>query len=128
MLLCFLCLFVAILSPLQQRGACYFLIVEVKRLTSDDLVILVPLPRNQHEVARLRLRDRLVNRLSSIENLPVRLARPLNSLFRVAQYLLRIFRARIVRREYYDVAQAARRFAHRRALRPIAIATTPKDR
>src|ERR1041385_1783254 len=90
--LCFLCLFVATLIPLFQCGARYFLIVEVKRLTPDDLVVLVALARDQHEVAGLRFSDCLVNRLGPVGDLAVRLARPLNSLFRIAEYLLRIFR------------------------------------
>src|SRR6185503_4004710 len=95
---------------------------------SDDLVILVSLPGNQHEVAGLGFGNRLVYRLGPISDLAIRFTRPLNPLFRVAKYLLRIFRAWIVRRENHDVAQAARGLTHRRSLRPVAIATTPKHR
>src|SRR5688572_5690096 len=103
------------LTALRQRGARDFLVVNVKSLPPDDLVILMSLTRNQHEVAGFSLRYRAVDRLRAISDFAIRLAGPLNSLFRVAQYLLRVLRARIVRRQDHDVAQAARRFTHRRS-------------
>src|SRR6185295_4824012 len=116
------------LTSLRERGAGDFLVVEVKCLTADDLVILVALPGNQHEVAGLGFGDCLVNRVRPVGDLAIGFARSLNSLFRVAEYLLRIFRARVVRRENYDVAQTARGLTHRRSLRPVAITATPKHR
>ena len=77
------------LIALRQRGARDFLVVKVKSLPPDDLVILMSLTRNQHEVAGFSLRYRAVDRLRAISDFAIRLARPLNSLFRVAQYLLR---------------------------------------
>src|SRR3954453_23774825 len=100
----------------------------MKGLASDDLIVLVTLARNQHEVASSRFRDRLMDRLGPIGDLAVRLTRPLNSLLCITENLFRIFRAWIVRRENHHVAQTARRLAHRRALRPIAIATTAEHR
>src|SRR5690606_13706336 len=38
-------------APIGQRGACHFHAVERKRPFADDLVLLVTLPGNQHEVA-----------------------------------------------------------------------------
>ena len=103
----------------RQCGARDFLVVEVKRLTPDDLVVLMPLPGNQHEVAGSRFRDRLVNSLRAISDLAIRLARPLNPLFRIAEYLLGIFRARVVGRENHNVTQATRRLTHRCSFRPV---------
>src|SRR6185503_20106803 len=91
------------LTSFGQRGARDFFVVEVKRLAPDDLVIFVALARNQYKVAGSRLGNRLVNSFRPIRDLAVRLARLLNSLFRIAEYLLRVFRARIVRRENHDV-------------------------
>ena len=85
----------ATLIPLGQRGARDFFVVEVKRLTSDDLVVFVALASYQDEVAGLCLRDRLVDRLRPVRDLAVRLARALDSLFRITEYLFRIFRERL---------------------------------
>src|SRR6185369_17425092 len=94
--------------------------------TADDLIILVALTRNQHEVAAACLRDCLMNRFSAIRNLAVWLACLLNPLFRVTQNLFRIFSTRIIGSQNHNVAQSARRLAHGRALRTIAIAPTSK--
>ena len=79
---------VNLFAPTRARD---FLVVEVKRLTTDDLIIFVALARDQNEIAAARFGNRLVNRLRAIGDLPVRLACLLNSLFGVAKDLLRIF-------------------------------------
>src|SRR5688572_28496290 len=66
----------------RECGARDFLVVEVKHLAPDDLIILMPLARDQHEVATLRFRDGLMNRVGAIRDLPVRLARLPDSLLR----------------------------------------------
>src|SRR5687767_4138615 len=99
-----------------ECGARDFLIVEVKHLASDDLIILMSLAGYQHEVAALRFRDRLMNRVAAIRDLAVRLAGLPDSLLRVAQDLLRVFHAWIVGSQNHDVAQTSRRLSHRRTL------------
>src|SRR4029079_14773756 len=95
---------------------------------ADDLIVFVALAGDQNQVAAQSLGDGLLNRLRTICNLAVRLTGLANSLFRVAQDLLRIFRARIIGSQYHDVAQASRSLAHRRALGAVAIAAATKDR
>ena len=100
----------------------------MKRLAADDLIILMSLAGNQHEVADLGFGNRLVNRLGAIRDLAIRLPCFLNPLFSVAKNQFRIFRAWIILSKNYHIAQTTLRFAHRRALRPISIAATAKHR
>ena len=62
----------------------HFLIIKMKRLAADDLIILVALARNQHEVANLRFGNRLVNRLGAIRDFAIRLPCLLNPHFSIA--------------------------------------------
>ena len=98
----------------------------MKRLAADDLIVFVPLARNQHQITTSSFGDGLMNRLRAIGNLPVRLACFANSLFSIAQDLLRILRARIIGSKDHDVAQTSRRLTHGRTLRAVAIAATTK--
>src|ERR1041385_9257553 len=115
-------------TPLSQRRPRYFLVVEMKRLASDDLIILVPLARDQHQITIARFGDRLVNRLGAIRDLAIRLPCLLNSFLSVAKNLFGILCARIAGGENHHTAQPSRRFPHRSALRSIGVPATAKDR
>src|ERR1051325_3889296 len=114
------------LAPLRQRRPRHFLVVEMKNFAPDDLIILVSLARDQHQIPIARFGDCLIDRCGAIRELAIRLAGLLNYLLRVAKNLLRIFGARIVGSQDHHVTQTPRPFAHRRPPRTISIAPTTK--
>src|SRR5262245_26385521 len=104
-----------------------FFVVEMKDLATDDLIVLVTLAGNQDQIVTARLSNSLVNCFAAIGNFRVRLAGLLNSHFSVTKNLVWIFSARIIGSQNYHVAQRAGGFAHRRALRAIAVATATEQ-
>jgi len=80
------------------------------------------------DITRARFRNRAVYRLAAFDDLPVRLADRAQPDFNVAQYRFGVFRARVVGRCDYYVTQGSRGFAHRCALRPVAVAAAAEDR
>src|ERR1700754_136414 len=95
-------------SPCFQSRACDFLVVEMKNFAPDNLIVLVSLAGDQHEVAGTCFGDRLVNCFAAIGDLAVGFAGLFDSLFRVGQDLFGIFRAWIVGSQNNHVAQTAR--------------------
>ena len=100
----------------------------MKSFAPDDLIILVSLAGDQDQITFARLRDRVVNGFAAIGDLLVWLAGLLNSLFSVTEYLVRIFRARIVGSQNHDIAQANRPLRPSARVCCVAIAATAKHR
>src|ERR1044072_150008 len=119
---------VSLFDSLRQRLARDLAVVEVPFLGSDDLIVLVPLARDDDDVARTRLGDGAANGLAAVNNLQVRPTRRAQALLHIAQDGLRVFRAWVVRGRDDDIAQARRGLAHRRALRPVSVAAATEDR
>src|SRR4249920_1861352 len=107
-------------------------VVERQRAIADDLVFLVPLARDQHDVAGTGHLDGLGDRRAPIDDrqqslraVPPRVRR--NPAADLLDDPVRILAARVVRRDHDEVAEAPRDGAHQRTLRAIAIAAAPKD-
>src|ERR1051325_6247486 len=99
-----LCLCVSVVN-VPQSFERDFAVVEVALLGSDYLVVLVPLARDDDEVARARLFNRAMNRLAPVNDLSVRLPDGAQADFNVLKYRLGVFRARIVGRGDDHVAE-----------------------
>src|SRR5215208_1218477 len=78
---------------LRQRLARNLAVVEVSPLGADDLVVLVPLARDDDDVAPARLGDGAADGLAAVVDLKVRPPRRAQALLHVAQDGLRVFGA-----------------------------------
>src|SRR5439155_20394679 len=100
-----------------------------------DLVVLVPLARNQDEVTGAREPDRECDRRPAVRLdhvattvLPeTHESRPGDPGLDGVEDTPRVLAAGSVRGEYHDVAQARRGLSHQRALARVTIAATAED-
>src|SRR5581483_845595 len=98
-------------------------VVEMDRLAPDDLIILVALAGDEHDVPRLRLRDRERNRLGSVQRYLIILTlRRLDAGLDLVGDGGGILAAGIVARDDHVVAEFAGGSAHRTALGAVAVA------
>src|SRR6201993_4767252 len=113
-------------SLAAQNLARLFAIVKLKRAIAQDLCVLVTLARQQHDVSCLRFVKRHSQRCLAILLDPVVPVYLLQSHHHVVDDPQRIFRARIIAGQNYQVAQRSRCLAHQRTCRTIPLTTRAK--
>ena len=116
--------------PRGDGLACDFLIVEVDRLVLQDLVILVPLARDDDDVVLFGERHGAHNRRAAVGDLFMALVADLlkHADLDLIEDARGIFRARIVRGHEYDIGKRRRDASHDRALRAVAVAAAAEHR
>src|SRR5574341_458779 len=119
-----------------------FPVVEVDLLLADDLVVLMPLPRQHDHVSGLCHADGDFDRLmpvgsDEVGRLSLRGRRRIEQrypgpefahpLFNLPDDRERVLGPRVVRSHDYDIASLYRRGAHLRPLGPVPVAAAPED-
>src|SRR5690606_25296500 len=111
-------------TPFEYRAR-DFTVVEMNAFRAQDLVILVPFPRNQHDIPGARHRDALANGLRTVQEQAVVLRTGLpdapNPDLDVQQDLLGILGSGVVGGDDGVIRQFTRRPTHLGALPPVAV-------
>src|ERR1051326_6701396 len=100
-------------------------IVERDGVIAELLIIFVTLARDQYNVARPGERNGAVNRLRTIYNFFIAIRA--KSFFGFSDEWVRIFPARIIRRDDGVISKAICHLGHQRPLLPVAVAPADED-
>ena len=106
------------------------LVVEMDRLLLQDLVVLMPLARDDDAVLLLGKQDGATDRLAAVGDPLMTLVANLfeHADLHFREDALGIFRARVVRRHEHDIGKPRRNAPHDRALRAVAVAAAAEHR
>src|SRR5215469_4788756 len=108
------------ISSIGQRLSRFFAIVKMNRVICKNLVVLVPLSCQQHDVSRARLFDRQPNGFRAVRFDHVLPTGPLHSHHNVTDDFQRVFLARIVAGQNRKVAKTSGNLSHDRPFGPVA--------
>ena len=100
----------------------------MKFFAADDLIGFVSFARDQYDIVWFCPRNRLMNRFAAVGDSEKRAIGFLQSNFDFLDDLQRIFCARIVGCNDYQIAVLSGDFAHRLAFRFVAVAAAAENR